>query len=198
MRYFFLLLFLLNVYFINAQDSSFYEDDDSQKRFKVIGINTTPLMTMLIPFNRADPRIAGPYTVTFRNYRGSRCFRYAIGFDLSEVNDNSDLPHFNFRLGYGHRKVFHERWAFDRGFDVFLVGGDINVPNAKETESLTIGVGPTWGIEYALNPAVSINIETSLLIGVSTDDVLALQFIPPVGVFINMEMPRKDKRRRRR
>ncbi|MEM7535367.1 MAG: hypothetical protein AAF639_24530, partial [Chloroflexota bacterium] len=45
-----------------SQESIF----DMSRPYKVVGLNATPLLVQLIPFNRANPEVTGPYYMNFR------------------------------------------------------------------------------------------------------------------------------------
>ena len=51
---------------------------------KIVGLNLSPLVTQLIPFNRSDPKEAGPYLVRFKSYgpKGKSAFRFSMGIHL--------------------------------------------------------------------------------------------------------------------
>lgn len=171
---------------------------EAPARFRVFGLNSTPLLTQLIPFNRSNPRVTGPYHVTFRYYKRTRKgnyngFRWALGVDLSDVEDEGIQSFFNFRIGWEKQRRLHPKWNFSSGADIMLVGGDLNIPGDKETDAGALGLGPVWGIEYNVSPQFSLSIETALFLGVQFDffSSIKFEFIPPVALYANYKIPGK-------
>lgn len=167
-------------------------------RTSTIGLNTTPLLVQLLPFNRSDPQLAGPYFVTLRSYNSKDvAFRLGIGWNVSTGDGVSDVDdaHINLRLGWEKRKGIFKKWTYSGGFDFFLSAGDLNISSEKDNDTLLVGLGPTWGIDYFINEAISLSIETSLLIGYTPDlDGIQLEFIPPIALYLNFAVPKKKKK----
>ena len=166
--------------------------------YRTVGINTTPLLVQLIPFNRSNPRVTGPYYMTWRSYRINRRgqvggFRMALGADLSDVDDESFQAFINFRFGWERKKVIHERWSYSSGLDFMIFGGDLNIPGGKDQDAAGFGFGPVWGIEYDLARHVSLSIETALFIGTAAESGFKLEFIPPVSIYMNFKIPKKKR-----
>lgn len=156
---------------------------------KNVGLNMTPLVTQLIPLNRSNPREAGPYLIHFKAYgpRNRYAFRFSAGFHLvPDGNGDLDDPQLNIAMGWEKRRSLGGRWAYTRGFDFVILGGDLNVPgNNQSQENGFLGGGPVWGIEYFIQPRISIGTEASLIMGLVPDFGFAIDFIPPVGLFLN-------------
>ncbi len=156
---------------------------------KNIGLNMTPLVTQLVPFNRSDPRQAGPYLIHFKTYgpRNRAAFRFSFGLHLipdntGEVQD----PQVNIAMGWEKRRSLGRRWSYTRGFDFVILAGDLNVPgNNQNDEVVVLGCGPVWGIEYFIDPRISIGTEASFILGFSPDFGVTADIIPPVGIFLN-------------
>jgi len=155
----------------------------------------TPLLTQLIPFNRTNPLVAGPYTVDFNRFNGQRAFHTSIGILLAEgeMFESVDNANFNIRMGTTLRKEFNERWVFYRGFDGYLAVGSFNLIGDNRTEAVVIGLGPRWCMEYRISPAVGLSVESALVLGIDTNTGTAdFRFIPPVAVNLNFILPRKS------
>jgi len=118
--------------------------------YKMIGLNMTPLLTQLIPFNRSNPTVAGPYMMTYRSYRGNNAFRFGLGSNLSIETANNRTASFNMRMGWEKKKSFYENWSYSFGLDFFVSGGGFNIANTANSESGAFGTGIVWGIEYFL------------------------------------------------
>lgn len=167
-------------------------DTDSKlilpERYSLVGLNTTPLLVQLIPFNRTDPIVTGPYNITFQRFKGKNGFRFSLGafLDFDSIESEEDF-HLNIRLGWASRRVLAGNWAYTHAWDAYLSAGDLNFNGVKEEESATLGIGPSWGVEFFINKTVNLSIESSLLIGIAPDDEgFKFTFIPPVALNINL------------
>lgn len=176
-----------------AQDSS--EWLQPQGRSKVIGLNTTPLLVQLIPFNRSNPMVVGPYFISTRSYsKKNKAFRFGFGWDLqfSDFGDGLEQNHFNLRLGYDKRRDLSRRWSYTTGMDFVISGGDFNIPGDKQADSGFLGLGGHWGVDYFINQNISLSTELMLLVGLETNNGdLNLRFIPPVAINLNLWRPSK-------
>lgn len=165
--------------------------------YKVMGFNTTPLLVQLIPFNRSDPRIVGPYYVNWRSYveqKGKlKGFKISVGIDLSDANEEAVQSFFNFRLGFEGYRRLSPRWGYTRGFNGFFSVGDFNTPGAKQRDEIFLGIGPHWGVDFFVSPKVSISLETALVFG-TTDFGPKFEFIPPVALNLNFWSPKRVRR----
>ncbi len=199
MRYFFLFLCFVFISQLNAQkwlDSSDYFPTGS---YREVGLNMTPLATMLVPFNRSNPKLVGPYMMKFHRYKDNKFFRSAIGVDLGDIEFDGTQSHFNVRFGWGKRRLMHERFAFLSTFDITASLGDLNLAGSKDQDGIKLAIGPTWGIQYAINTMVNVGTETSLLLGAAVGDFsgVVFEFIPPVAIYLNMRLPEKGRRKKR-
>lgn len=167
--------------------------------YRSAGVNMTPLLVQLVPFNRSDPKVTGPYHVAFRSFRENRKgrvtgFRWALGADLSDANDEGTQSFINLRMGAGTLRRLHPRWAFSSGVDLMISLGDLNVPGSKDNDGAAFGCGPFWGVDYGLSSHISLSIETALFVGIDVETGFKLEFIPPVAVYLNYQMPRRKAR----
>ena len=161
-------------------------------RYKMIGLNVTPLMSKLIPFNRTNPLVSGPYMMSYRAYRGRNAFRFGLGANLSAETFDNNSASLNMRMGWERKKSFYDNWSYSFGLDFFVSGGSFNLVANGNNEDGAFGLGFVWGIEYFFNPKVSLNIETAFYMG-GGDDGPVFQFIPPVGLNLNFLIPRKSR-----
>lgn len=156
---------------------------------KIVGLNMTPLLTQLVPFNRSDPKDAGPFLVHFKSYkRSSRvAFRFSLGVHLVPNGDfDFDNPQAALAIGWEKRRSISRRWSYTKGFDLMFFGGPLNVPGSEEVNDAVIAVGPVWGLEFALDRRITIGCEAALSLGLSlTQEIISFNLIPPVGVFLN-------------
>ena len=168
-------------------------------RYRYVGINTTPLLVQFIPFNRSNPKVTGPYFINYRSYNPKgKAFKMAFGISLEDAAEDGKESFLNFQIGYERRRMIFNRWAYTTGWSLFLVGGDLNIPGSKDDDSGKLGFGPTWSLEYNLNPFVSLSMEMGLLIGMRLElGEPTAEFIPPVALYLNVRHP-KNKRRKRK
>jgi len=183
-----------------AQDDSRIDLPNAPKyilpeRYKMIGLNMTPLLTQLIPFNRSNPTVAGPYMMSFRSYRDNNAFRFGLGSNLSNETLNNRTATFNMRMGWEKKKSFYQNWSYSFGLDFFISGGGFNLSNAANTETGVFGTGIVWGIEYFLNPKISLNVETAFYLGAGGNDGPTILFIPPVGLTLNFLVPKRTRQK---
>lgn len=173
--------------------------DSAINNTTVVSLNTTSLLIQLIPFNRSNPTLVGPYSVSFARYKEkNRAFTVAMGFNLGDQADRENNIFLNLKVGWEKRKAFYQNWYYTKAWDIFLSGGGgFNTPGGDIDDTFIIGTGPTWGIGYNFNPIVGIHLETSLLLGLDfnfgTPD---FRFIPPVALYFHVAVPRKKKRKR--
>jgi len=173
----------------SAADSLRFQPNVKQFH-KIAGLNMSPLVTQLIPFNRASPKEAGPFLLRFKSYgkKGKTAFRFSLGVHLvADSNGDLDDPQVNLAMGWEKRKSISRRWSYTKGFDFMLLAGDLNIPGtAKDENFAAFGLGPLWGIEYMIDRRISIGTEAVLLLGVTLEDGIGVfDILPPVGLFLN-------------
>lgn len=153
-----------------------------------VGLNMTPLISQLLPFNRSNPLISGPFTVKWKKYRGKNAFRYGLGARFSILNDDPKDQILNFHIGWEKRRRVFDRLAMYQGIDLFFSVGGFDLPGFDiDNDSFDftggIGFGPIWGFEYAINPVLSVSTEAALHIGLLS--TLGTFFIPPTSLHLN-------------
>ena len=189
---FFLFLWSLGAS-VSAQESA---GQQPEGRYHSIGLNASPLLVQVAPFNRSNPKVLGPYFITYRVYTDKdRAFRLALGWDVdASLTADEAQNHFNFRMGLERRRQIADRWSYSMAWDMAISGGDFNLPGEKDVETGFIGLGPTWGFEFFINRTVSLSTEVSLWLGLDTNEgIPRLQVVPPVALFLNVWRPRKKK-----
>jgi hypothetical protein len=190
--YFFLFLWLIGTS-MAAQETPGRQPEG---RYHSIGLNVSPLLVQLAPFNRSNPKVLGPYFINYRVYTGkNRAFRLALGWDVdASLSADEAQNHFNFRMGMERRRKIADRWSYSMAWDLALSGGDFNLPGEKEPDTGFIGLGPTWGFEFFINRTVSLSTEVSLWLGIDANEgIPRLQVVPPVSLLLNVWRPRKRK-----
>jgi len=156
---------------------------------RIVGLNMSPLVTQLIPFNRSNPREAGPFLLRFKHYgpRMKTAYRFSLGVHLTPGDDfDFEDPQLNFAIGWEKRRSITPRWAYTRGFDFMFLAGDLNIPGSGNSDNLTVGLGPMFGLEYFIDRRISIGCEAVLVVGLSpTAELIVVNILPPVGIFLN-------------
>jgi hypothetical protein len=191
---------LLTLMFIVITSMLYAQENESEEKATInyypsgrntyVGLNMTPLIGQLVPFNRQSQIASGPYFVHFRRFVENSAFRFSLGWQLVPDINGSNEPFdqfFNMRFGLERRKHIFGRWAYNWGLDVLFIGGSPNLGNSSRVEVL-FGGGITWGLEYQINNHLSVNIETAMIISIAAP---GLRFIPPVGINLNYVLPRK-------
>lgn len=197
--FFFACLALSTIQGQNDREKSFYET--SPEPHRIVGINMTPLLVQLIPFNRSNPKFTGPFYFSTRKYtKGDRAYRFGLGLDIDPNGDEDAIEAFlNLRFGWQKQKVISGRWSYYGGLDLMLIGGDLNIPEDKAEETGALGFAPIWGFEYALTEHVRLSTELALFLGIGFGDfggAPKFEFIPPVSIFLNFKLPPKKKKRK--
>jgi hypothetical protein len=156
---------------------------------RMAGLNVTPLLTQLIPFNRADPRDFGPFLMRFKNYKNSNnAVRFGLGVQiLGEdifFSDEASKTFLHIHWGWERRKNISDRWAYTKGIDAVAFVGGLNLPGEGSSEEANLGIGLPWGIEYAIAPRITLSTEAELAILVGGFGP-TIRLLPPVGLFLN-------------
>ena len=172
-----------------CQNEAPQKNDNYFQGRRIVGLNMSPLLTQLVPFNRSNPRDAGPYLAHFKWYNstGRTAFRMSLGVRLreSEFDFELDDPQLNFAIGWEKRRNISRRWSYTRGFDFMFLAGDQDIPGNEESFDPFIGFGPAWGIEWAIEPHITLGTEATLAIGVVPDIGPQVELLPPVGIYLH-------------
>lgn len=186
------LLGFFGAAFAQTDSTDFY---DLPRKYRVVGLNTTPLLTQLVPFNRTNPQLSGPYTMTYRAFTGRNAFRFGLGMSLSEADADNGNLNLNMRFGWQRKKSFYERWSYGFGLDFFIVTGGFNTIGSQREfdEDGGFGLGPVWEMEYAINKRVRLSIESALFLGGGFDTGAVFTFIPPVALYLNFVIPKRNR-----
>lgn len=209
-KYLIFMYCCLSIHCLMAQDIAFDPANDSTQlkkktktpREKTVAINMTPLLSMVLPFNKTNLSLIGPYNITFKNYRNNHGWRLGLGASMANVDNptNNDLR-VVIGAGYGWRKPIYKRWHYTFGIDAMVFWGSLGVPNNTIDNSLFgVGIAPTWGIEYDIQDRVSLSTETALLVANTVADnsgfaneQLIVTFIPPIALFLNVKFGKKQR-----
>jgi len=166
-----LFSFLLNSYHVNGQ----VEVTDSKEKFSEFGLNVTSFVNEFISLNSNDSDI-GDYMVTYKYHLGKSALRIGLGGQFRQVDDETEGGggrvtkdnSFDFRIGYEVKTKITPRWGFYFGADATLGWAEskattFNFEQVELTTSLTeFGGGPIAGIQFFINPRISLATEASL------------------------------------
>jgi hypothetical protein len=160
---------------------------ETYTRRRMVGLNLTPLLTQLVPLNRADPRESGPYLVRFKKYGplGRSGFRFSMGVRVGLDEIEEERIQLNLAFGFERRRSISKRWSYTRGFDAMILAGDLATPGTDTAEdAFAIAVAPVWGIEFAIDDYMTVGAEAALALGLAFEEGVFFEILPPVGVFL--------------
>jgi hypothetical protein len=165
------------------------------KRESMIGLNVSPLLLQLMPFNTHNPLISGLYNVSYKSYKNQKAFVVSVGATTFSANNTQQNPFLNIRIGLERQKVAYKNWFYTKGVSLVLSNGHLNIfgnSGNSRRETATIGIGPTWSFGYSVNQTISIGSEMMLLVG-SGDDGFDLAFLPPLAIEVLIHVSKKTK-----
>jgi hypothetical protein len=160
-------------------------------RYTSIGMNMTTLISRLVPFGNGIP-LSGPTSLMMRRYRDNRAFRMGLG-----LNANADAENINavLRLGTERKKDLNDNFTFTRGVDFILGSGSFNTPGFRftNTDGGLIGGLLSFGLDYKINKFVSVGTETFVFggLGSGSSSGLVLKVMPPIALYLNMNLYQK-------
>ncbi len=201
MKYICLLIFSISLT-INA----FAQKKDTistvkEEKSRIVGINTTPLVIQFIPFNRTNPRTAGPYNFIYKRFNKSDALILAAGVDVLEFESSTSNFHLNLRVGWEQQRKLEGNWYYAFGASAMFVMGNFNAPNTVSSNGNDdggLGFAPTFTLGYKLNEVVSVSTETIFFIRLSNagevSNIPPIAFVPPVAMYLNFKLP--DKKRK--
>ena len=136
---------------------------------KEVGFNIGYLVTNVLR-NETSASTLGSrnFMLSFKkHYLNNAYIRYGLSFNFGKVNDDGNDPEkffqTNFRIGYEYKYRFNKRWNVNRGCD-FMINyftSDFNFGSDK-TKVISAGGAPFLGIQYNINPRVSLSTETGI------------------------------------
>lgn len=148
---------------------------------KEVGINVTPLISKLIPFNLRDSPNSNLIGLKTKWYHKKRAFIINFASDLSEQFDNS----FFLTIGYEKRHRVYKKFTYTTGFDFGLYGD----PDAIDFSGPFVLFSRPYGLEYHINEKIFISTEARFMIGLLVDDGIGLlKLRPPTSIFFNIRI----------
>ncbi len=175
------------------QDTTVYQRRRKPVKYRELGMNLTPLIGQIAPFNRSAIR-SGPFGIVYQKVReNGRLFRFGIGADFDF--EEEEFNHFNARIGWGKQRSIGKRFYIQTGIDIMGGAGGFNIPgSSNQAQAGSFGLAPFVGVSFDIVPdKLSISTESQLFMGPAAFVPFIIQVIPPVGLFINVKIPKKKR-----
>ncbi|MBK8668454.1 MAG: hypothetical protein IPN89_02915 [Saprospiraceae bacterium] len=161
-----------------------YEDDPYYWSYsREVGVNFTPLISKLVPFNLGE-NDAGNVGLIWKKYYSSRAFRISLGAKLRNFDDGTGNNFFFLGIGLEKRHPItkDKKMAYTSGWELFLNASEVENDNA-------LGVRKTYGFEYHFTKRLFISTEAALFLGLNADEggpVFDYQI--PTAIFVNIRL----------
>ena len=170
-------------------DSSVYAEEDQYEDdpyfwsyTKEIGINFTPLVSKLVPFNLGQNN-SGLVGLRWKKYYSSRAFRINFGANVSgDVIDNGNpFIYLSFGVEKRYPITKDKKLAYTSAWDLaFSVEGE-------EGEGF-YGIAKGYGFEYHITKRIFLSTEAQMNLGVGGEEGIKVQFQLPTAVFVNVRL----------
>ena len=170
-------------------DSSVYAEEDQYEDdpyfwsyTKEIGINFTPLVSKLVPFNLGQ-NDSGLIGLRWKKYYSSRAFRINFGANVSgDVIDNGNpFIYLSFGVEKRYPITKDKKLAYTSAWDLaFSVEGE-------EGEGF-YGIAKGYGFEYHITKRIFLSTEAQMNLGVGGEEGIKVQFQLPTAVFVNVRL----------
>jgi len=166
------------------------QDGYSQRlgyKSKEIGLNISPLLSQVIPFNNSSRKI-GPYAFIYRSGRNNKYFNFELGVQVFALRNETDRNHFNMALGMLRKKPFGSKFVFYNSYNFIVSAGGFNEPNdPSNAANASVGFSYGPGIEYHIFDYCYLATEAHLFAG-AFEDGFRLHIIPPVSLFLIVKL----------
>ncbi|HLO55762.1 MAG TPA: hypothetical protein VK169_15825 [Saprospiraceae bacterium] len=170
-------------------DSSVYAEEDQYEDdpyfwsyTKEIGINFTPLVSKLVPFNLGQ-NDSGLIGLRWKKYYSSRAFRINFGANVSgDVIDNGNpFIYLSFGVEKRYPITKDKKLAYTSAWDLaFSVEGE-------EGEGF-YGIAKGYGFEYHITKRIFLSTEAQMNLGVGGEEGIKVQFQLPTAIFVNVRL----------
>jgi hypothetical protein len=167
-------------------EEDLYEDDPYYwSHSREIGVNFTPLISKLVPFNLGQNN-AGNIGLIYKKYYSKRAFRLSFGAHLVGIDDDPSPDNKFIYLGLGIERRYpiskDKKLAYTSAWEIFLNASNIAVDNA-------FGFKKIYGFEYHLSKRIFVSTEGALSFGINPDgDGPFLNFQLPLAIFVNVRL----------
>lgn len=151
------------------------------------GFNTAPLLNQFVPFNALDPS-KQLMSVNFRRYVNNKGYRLGLGSNL-EVD--GDIQSFSFKYDSDKRREmsggkFLYNMGYGFGFEYFQDNTDNSGFFFDMNGFVDFIFALHWGIEYKINPIVSLSTEASWQLRLGTTG--GMRIVPPLAIIANFKI----------
>ncbi|HMR86577.1 MAG TPA: hypothetical protein PKD51_00405 [Saprospiraceae bacterium] len=170
-------------------DSSVYAEEDQYEDdpyfwsyTKEIGINFTPLVSKLIPFNLGQ-NDSGLIGLRWKKYYSTRAFRINFGANVSsdEIDNGNPFIYLAFGLEKRYPITKDKKLAYTSAWDLaFSVEGE-------EGEGF-FGIAKGYGFEYHITKRIFVSTEAQMNLGIGSEEGIKVKFQLPTAIFVNVRL----------
>ncbi len=166
-----------NVY---AEEDQYEDDPYFWSYSKEIGINFTPLISKLVPFNLGQ-NDAGRIGLIWKKYYSKRAFRISLGASITENFQDVGTDFFYLALGLERRYPItkDKKLAYSSSWEIFLQADE-------NDDEPGIGLAKGYGFEYHFTKRIFISTEAQFKIGLGGESVIEFQL--PTAIFVNVRL----------
>jgi hypothetical protein len=161
-----------------------YEDDPYYWSYsKEIGINFTPLISKLVPFNLGQNE-AGKIGLIWKKYYSKRAFRISLGANITEDFQDIDTDFFYLAVGLERRYPItkDKKIAYTSAWDIFLQADE-------NGDGPAVGLAKGYGFEYHFTKRIFISTEAQFKIGLGGEfGGPVIEFQLPLAIFVNVRL----------
>ncbi|MDB5282177.1 MAG: hypothetical protein JWO06_1252 [Bacteroidota bacterium] len=172
----YLLLITVLIPFIQAMGQN--DSTTVQKEHPhYLSVNGTFFLKQFLNFAGSSATITpSTYILEYKFLPKNHGFRFSVGGnytqkknyqDSSQITVNSSMS-FDFRLGYVYQKKIAKRWSVFAGADIvshientFLRVNTVEDIVTTKTQSWSVGIGPSFGFQFAINKRIGLFTETA-------------------------------------
>ncbi|HMU02099.1 MAG TPA: hypothetical protein PJ990_00670 [Saprospiraceae bacterium] len=170
-------------------DSSVYAEEDQYEDdpyfwsyTKEIGINFTPLVSKLVPFNLGQ-NDSGLIGLRWKKYYSTRAFRINFGANVSsdEIDNGNPFIYLAFGLEKRYPITKDKKLAYTSAWDLaFSVEGE-------EGEGF-FGIAKGYGFEYHITKRIFVSTEAQMNLGIGSEEGIKVKFQLPTAIFVNVRL----------
>lgn len=169
-----------NVY---AEEDEYEDDPYFWSYSKEIGINFTPLISKLVPFNLGQNQ-SGNIGLIWKKYYSKRAFRVSLGASITENFENVGTDFFYLAFGLERRYPItkDKKITYTSAWDIFLQGNE-------NDEGPGLGLVKGYGFEYHITKRIFLSTEAQFKLGTGGQEGGPLiEFLLPTAVFVNVRL----------
>jgi hypothetical protein len=144
------------------------------------------MLNQFVPFNALDPS-KQLVSVNFRRYTNNKGYRLGLGSNL-EVD--GDIQSFAFKYDVDKRREISKKMLYSLGYGF----GFEYFEDLTEGNGFFFGINGFadaifavhWGIEYQINPMISLSTEASWQLRLGTTG--GMRIVPPLAIIANFKI----------